>query len=95
MYKLNPSLVVLLALLTAACGAAADTPWAASVVSYTPGLGAVYGYTDAAKALGPPSRVVDRTDDWGFTIGQTDVTMFESPFMSNEVAQVVSGERRK
>ena len=66
-------------------GAWAESPYAAAVVSYVPGLGAAAGYTNPLVALGSPERF---TGD-GFL--PEAVTPFQPPFLSTEIVSIGMG----
>ncbi len=58
-------------------------PWASRVVSYAPGTNAAVQWHYPQTALGEPSR---RTN-YGFA----DVTMFQPPWMTNQIVSIGSG----
>ncbi|MFZ9882640.1 MAG: hypothetical protein ACO3QC_14715, partial [Phycisphaerales bacterium] len=65
--------------------ARADSPFAASVVSYTPGAGAVAGFTDASTTLGSPERFT------GEGLFPQCVTPFQPAYRPNEVVSIGAG----
>lgn len=79
------TLACALAAVAAATGAAAQHPFAASVVSYSPGAGVNPAYTNAAVSLGEPSRF---TPDPVFP---SAVTPFQSPYLASQVVQIGPG----
>lgn len=64
---------------------AADSPFATSVVSYTPGVGAAAGYTNPLVALGSPERFTGE----GFL--PEAVTPFQPAFLNSEVVSIGMG----
>ena len=69
-----------------ACGGArADSPFAASVVSYAPGTGAVAGFTNPSVALGAPERFT------GEGLFPQAVTPFQPAYRPNEVVSIGVG----
>jgi hypothetical protein len=76
-----------LALVVGASIARADSPFAAAIVSYTPGTGAAAGFSNAASALGAPERFT------GEGLVPSCVTPFQPPFMPGEIVSIgVGGE---
>ncbi len=65
--------------------AAAQHPFAGSVVSYTPGAGVNPAYTNPSVSLGEPSRF---TPDPAFP---SAVTPFQSPYLASQVVQIGPG----
>jgi len=65
-------------------------PWADKVRNYAPGVGAAPDYiADPTVALGAPERVTGEVTPFGPFIG--DVTMFNSPFGTNEIISIGAG----
>ncbi len=86
LHRLSLAVGLALALTCAADRAAsADSPFATTVVSYTPGMGAVAGYTNPLVALGSPERF---TGD-GFS--PQVVTPFQPAFLTSEVVSIGVG----
>ncbi|MDZ4755822.1 MAG: hypothetical protein SGJ11_15160 [Phycisphaerae bacterium] len=68
------------------CAARADqSPFATSVVSYVPGLGAATGYTNPAVALGMPERFT------GEGLMPQTVTPFQPAFLNSEIVSIGFG----
>lgn len=65
--------------------ARADSPFAAAVVSYAPGIGAVSGFTNPATALGSPERFT------GEGLFPQCVTPFQPAYRPDEVVSIGSG----
>lgn len=65
--------------------ARADSPFASAVVSYTPGTGAVAGFTNPAVALGSPERFT------GEGLFPQAVTPFQPAYRPNEVVSIGVG----
>ena len=65
--------------------AAGDSPYASAVVSYTPGSGAVAGFTNPAVALGSPERFT------GEGLFPQAVTPFQPAYRPNEVVSIGVG----
>lgn len=85
----SPSALAVLILTPAlAClppAAHASSPFATSVVSYSPGVGAVPGYADPTAALGSPSRF---TPDPNFP---GSVTPFAPAYLPSQVVSIGAG----
>jgi len=62
------------------------SPYGSSVISYVEGSNAQAGYTDPTAALGSPARVTA-----GWPSGDTDVTMFNSPWQTTEAVSIGAG----
>lgn len=62
-----------------------ESPYAAAVESYAPGVGAVPGYTNPLVALGPPERFT------GEGLVPQAVTPFQPPFLSSEIVSLGMG----
>jgi hypothetical protein len=73
------------ALLGNLSAAFADSPYAATVVSYAPGTGAVAGFTNPAVALGSPERFT------GEGLFPQAVTPFQPAYRPNEVVSIGMG----
>lgn len=70
-----------------AAGSAHATPFATQALDYSPGVGAEPGYTgDSTVVLGSPERYTGE-----LTAFPGDVTMFSSPFGTDEVLSVGAG----
>jgi hypothetical protein len=68
---------------------ASASPYADSVVNYTPGTGGIAGYNDASTALGSPSRqTVDTTPIFG---GTFPVDPFGPPYLDSQVVSIGAG----
>ena len=66
--------------------AAAESPFAAEVISYRSGAGAPTGYTNSATALGEPART-----SGGLFFPTIAVTPFQPAYMTHEVVSVGLG----
>ncbi|MCE2882475.1 MAG: dockerin type I repeat-containing protein [Planctomycetaceae bacterium] len=71
--------------LLSATVACADSPFAASVVSYTPGAGAVAGFTEPSTTLGSPERFT------GEGLFPQCVTPFQPAYRPNEIVSIGAG----
>lgn len=65
--------------------ATAETPFAATVVSYAPGIGAAAGYTNPMAALGSPERMT------GDGFAPQAVTPFQPAFLPGEIVSLGMG----
>jgi hypothetical protein len=63
----------------------AESPFATTVVNYSPGIGAAGGYTNPLVALGAPERFT------GDGLVPQAVTPFQPPFMTNEIVSIGLG----
>ncbi len=70
---------------TIAHTAMADSPYAATAVSYTAGTNAAAGYQSPATALGAPTRTT------GGSFAPAAVTPFQPAFMANELVSIGAG----
>ena len=77
------AVVVLLAALP--CSAAAQSPFASSVISYSPGSNPAGGFTIASSALGEPTRFT------GGPFFPQAVTPFQPAFMTSELVSIGAG----
>jgi hypothetical protein len=70
---------------TIAPTALAQSPFATTVISYVPGIGAAQGYTNPAVALGEPERFT------GDGFAPQAVTPFQPAFLSSEIVSIGMG----
>ncbi len=77
--------LVACASIASSSGARADSPFAASVISYAPGSGAVAGFTNPSVALGSPERFT------GEGLFPQTVTPFQPAYRPNEVVSIGVG----
>ncbi len=77
------AVVVLLAALP--CSAAAQSPFASSVISYSPGSNPAGGFTIASSTLGEPTRFT------GGPFFPQAVTPFQPAFMTSELVSIGAG----